>query len=513
MADTNIIVDISFLQYGMHAPSNSAFTGILTTGSLFGGFFDYTGRDDAVNGKKKNRKNDDDVDCTNMIHSDQSRSFLDYTSRDFAISGSSEGHYFTMSSEGKLYTAEAREQFRNKWSRSFSKKGDLAWIVVVSLDDYSLLAEYGIHDQTDFAQITTVVLNKAFQKMKLNPLNMIWWEDYHTNTAHPHIHITFLEKENTRSRGKLTAKEVKLLKSTFITEIAARRKYFQKYNENSEEALKNLQVMKNEIVSKSRDIPFQTVDAIMNLYTQLPTHGRLQYNSSHMIPYRKQLDEIVELLLKHETVREEYMEFISEIDRLTDNINSLGKTDITSLRESQERKLRIQIANTVLQEFKHYSENRNVRRVREWKRDKGNELIKKQYNTQDDSESIGMQLDTDSVPKYEDSFSKGAAMITDPMGYDQAEGFVLINEAAEHGDVRAKKFINFMKKSYGMNKVSYHSAQHDISSRLIPLITKGIREKKNAVDDEIDDYLYGYSRHISADSENYVSMESSKTVG
>ena len=510
MGDTNIIVDVSFLQYGMHAPSNSAFTGILTTGSLFGGFFDYTGRDDAVKGKKQTCKNDDSADCTNTKNSDQSGSFLDYTSRDFAISGSSEKQYFTMSSEGKLYTTEAREQFRNKWSRSFSKKGDLAWTVVVSLNNYSLLAEYGIHDQTDFAQITTVVLNKAFQKMKLNPLNMIWWEDYHTNTAHPHIHVTFLEKENTRSRGKLTAKEVKLLKSTFITEIAARRTYFQKYNENSEDALKNLQIMKNEIVSKSRDIPFQTVDAIMNLYTQLPAHGRLQYNSSHMIPYRKQLDEIVELLLKHETVKEEYMGFISEINKLTENVNGLGKADIFSLRESQERKLRIQIANTVLQEFKHYSENRNIRRVREWKRDKGNELIRSQYSTEDDSESIELQLKTDSVPEINDFFLKGASMITDPMGNDQAEGFMLIHEAAEHGDVRAKKYINFMKKSYGMNKVSYHSAQHDLSNRLIPLITKDIREKKNEVDDEINDYLYGNSMYVSDDSENNFSMESSK---
>ena len=518
MSNTNVIVDVAFLQYGLHAPSNSSFTGTLNSESLFGGFFDYTARDGAVNGKTERLADEGKTVLSDKDNSESSGSFMEYTSRDYAVAGSGNSKYFTMSSEGKLFTEEDRQNFRKKWSTSFSNKGDLAWTIVVSLDNYGLLDVYGIKGQMDFAQVTTAALNKAFQQIHFDPSNMIWWEDYHTNTAHPHIHVTFLEKQNTRSRGKLTAKEIKLLKTTFITEIAARRTYFEKYNLNSDNALKNLQTMKTEIVTRAKSIPFQTIDEIMNLYTQLPESGRLQYNSTHMIPFRNKLDEIVDLLLKHESIKEAYTDFVGEIEKLATNVNSLGKEDISYLKESQEKKLRTQIANAVLQEYKSFSNDAKIMRVREWKQRKGEGLIRLlsgEYCTSelssseqnspgistsdnDSFEDVPLVLPISPLSEEDDPFIDGSVLIISPhKATDPDDGLVLIYQAAEQGDPRAKKYMNFIRKSYGMNKKTYHTAQEQLSNRLIPIIVRGINEKKNAVDDEISAYLYGDGNHIS----------------
>ena len=48
MGHADVIVDVAFLQYGKHAPSNSGFKGIVTTESVFGGFVNYLVRDKAI---------------------------------------------------------------------------------------------------------------------------------------------------------------------------------------------------------------------------------------------------------------------------------------------------------------------------------------------------------------------------------------------------------------------------------------------------------------------------------
>ena len=50
MAKADVIVDVSFLQFGKNAPKNSGFKGIVNQSSLFGGFTSYTGRESATEG-------------------------------------------------------------------------------------------------------------------------------------------------------------------------------------------------------------------------------------------------------------------------------------------------------------------------------------------------------------------------------------------------------------------------------------------------------------------------------
>lgn len=183
-----IIVKSFFFEYGKKAPKNSNYKGIMNTNSLFGEWFEYTHREKAT----ENSFNQIEIE------DQEGGSFADYTARVMATKGDKIGkQYFTMSNEGKLYTEADKHRWNRNSRNTFSKDGDIAWSLVVTLDDYELAKEYGLYDQKQWSEVAKISLIHSFEKLHLDPNNMIWWQDYHTNTDHPHMHITFLEKQKT----------------------------------------------------------------------------------------------------------------------------------------------------------------------------------------------------------------------------------------------------------------------------------------------------------------------------
>ena len=301
MGKADIVVKSFFFQFGKSAPSNSEYKEVMTTDSLFGGFFEYTDRKEAVKNSATNTE-EKQLNINNVA----SESFVGYTSRENAVINSAKHKYFTMSNEGKLYTKDEREQWVNNSKQYFSQEGDIAWSLVVSIKNYELLKKYGFNGQDDFAKTAQYVMNKSFRNLKMDLSNMVWWEDYHTNTKHPHMHITFIEKENHRARGKFTQKELNTLKRNFVSQIAARANYLEMYHEDPIEVLKNIKRERKTIVDATAELNYRTIGNIVNLYAELPTKGRLQYNSAAMIPFRERLDSIVDDLLKETEIKKEY---------------------------------------------------------------------------------------------------------------------------------------------------------------------------------------------------------------
>lgn len=364
MGHADVIVDVAFLQYGKHAPSNSGFKGIVTTESVFGGFVNYLVRDKAISNSMddelvRGKGEQAEKTVSSLLHSEHGLdgSLMDYTSRENATKNSNDKAYFTMTNEGKIYSQEQREEWIRNSMKSFSKDGDLIWTLVVSLDNYDLLNEYELKTQEDFASTTQKALNKTFKKIGLDPNNMIWWEDFHTNTDHPHMHITFLEKEHTRDRGKFTEKEIDKVKTTIITEIAARKRYKELYLQESEDALKMINPLKKEVISQMETLSYKTLKDVSNLYSQLPRSGRLQYNSANMAPYKNQLDNIVEQILKSDELKGTYEQFTDHLKKFDNNMNAIGNEKISHMLEREDTKLRVMIANEILKGFKEIKQD------------------------------------------------------------------------------------------------------------------------------------------------------------
>ena len=497
MGHADVIVDVAFLQYGKHAPSNSGFKGIVTTDSVFGGFVNYLVRDKAISnsmddelvrGKGEQAKHT----ASSLLHSEHGLdgSLMDYTSRENATKNSNDKAYFTMTNEGKIYSQEQREEWIRNSMKSFSKDGDLIWTLVVSLDMYDLL-------------------NKTFKKIGLDPKNMIWWEDFHTNTDHPHMHITFLEKEHTRDRGKFTEKEIDKVKTTIITEIAARKRYKELYLQESEDALKMINPLKKEVISQMETLSYKTLKDVSNLYSQLPRSGRLQYNSANMAPYKKQLDNIVEQILKSDSLKESYKKFADHLKTFDENMNAIGNEKISHMFESEDSKLRTQIANEILRGFKEVKQDlsEKANKVHDWKMDHGTQLLwnaLEQIKTDDllpEQKIVMKELKEQNFVTAQmaiknlgssavDQYLKGSVIvIASKEDAEKERGIEYLHSASEQGNKQARKFMNFFNRSVSFTKNEFHGYKQRFGMRLPKFFKRMLNARKREVEEEIDEYL------------------------
>lgn len=516
MGHADVIVDVAFLQYGKHAPSNSGFKGIVTTESVFGGFVNYLVRDKAISnsmddelvrGKGEQAKHT----ANSLLHSEHGLdgSLMDYTSRENATKNSNDKAYFTMTNEGKIYSQEQREEWIRNSMKSFSKDGDLIWTLVVSLDNYDLLNEYELKTQEDFASTTQKALNKTFKKIGLDPKNMIWWEDFHTNTDHPHMHITFLEKEHTRDRGKFTEKEIDKVKTTIITEIAARKRYKELYLQESEDALKMINPLKKEVISQMETLSYKTLKDVSNLYSQLPRSGRLQYNSANMAPYKKQLDNIVEQILKSDSLKESYKKFADHLKTFDENMNAIGNEKISHMFESEDSKLRTQIANEILRGFKEVKQDlsEKANKVHDWKMDHGTQLLwnaLEQIKTDDllpEQKIVMKELKEQNFVTAQmaiknlgssavDQYLKGSVIvIASKEDAEKERGIEYLHSASEQGNKQARKFMNFFNRSVSFTKNEFHGYRQRFGMRLPKFFKRMLNARKKEVEEEIDEYL------------------------
>lgn len=516
MGHADVIVDVAFLQYGKHAPSNSGFKGIVTTESVFGGFVNYLVRDKAISnsmddelvrGKGEQAKHT----ASSLLHSEHGLdgSLMDYTSRETATKNSNDKAYFTMTNEGKIYSQEQREEWIRNSMKSFSKDGDLIWTLVVSLDNYDLLNEYELKTQEDFASTTQKALNKTFKKIGLDPKNMIWWEDFHTNTDHPHMHITFLEKEHTRDRGKFTEKEIDKVKTTIITEIAARKRYKELYLQESEDALKMINPLKKEVISQMETLSYKTLKDVSNLYSQLPRSGRLQYNSANMAPYKKQLDNIVEQILKSDSLKESYKKFADHLKTFDENMNAIGNEKISHMFESEDSKLRTQIANEILRGFKEVKQDlsEKANKVHDWKMEHGTQLLRDALDhiwvddllpeqkivVQELKEQnfVAAQMAIKNLGNSDmDQYLKGSVIvIASTEDAEKEKGIEYLHAASKQGNKQAKKFMNFFNRSVSFTKNEFHGYKQRFGMRLPKFFKRMLNNRKREVEEEIDEYL------------------------
>lgn len=516
MGHADVIVDVAFLQYGKHAPSNSGFKGIVTTESVFGGFVNYLVRDKAISnsmddelvrGKGEQAKHT----ASSLLHSEHGLdgSLMDYTSRENATKNSNDKAYFTMTNEGKIYSQEQREEWIRNSMKSFSKDGDLIWTLVVSLDNYDLLNEYELKTQEDFASTTQKALNKTFKKIGLDPKNMIWWEDFHTNTDHPHMHITFLEKEHTRDRGKFTEKEIDKVKTTIITEIAARKRYKELYLQESEDALKMINPLKKEVISQMETLSYKTLKDVSNLYSQLPRSGRLQYNSANIAPYKKQLDNIVEQILKSDSLKESYKKFADHLKTFDENMNAIGNEKISHMLEREDTKLRVMIANEILKGFKEIKQDstEKANKVHTWKMDHGTQLLwnaLEQIKTDDllpeqkivikelkEQNFVAAQMAIKNLGNSDmDQYLKGSVIvIASTKDAEKGKGIEYLHAASKQGNKPARQFMNFYGKPIGFTKNEFHGYRQRFGMRLPKFFKRMLNARKKEVEEEIDEYL------------------------
>lgn len=321
---------------GAQAPKNSRFKGVISQESLIG-WFGYTARDESKENEQELGKRED--------------GFFGYTA--------SHAKDPTFTNAGFLKSDKDREKYRKQISKAFSKKGNLFWDAVISLESFEEADDCGLNSGEDWNIVVNKAINKFFKNVGLDSKNMLWWGDYHINTNNPHIHLTFLEKKQTRTKGKFSPKQLASFKRFMYAEINARKKLEKRVKTNSVLFFKDKDIKFNEIIRDVdqflKDNPKITISKLNKI---LPKKGRLQYNSKNMIPYHPIIDAIIdEVILNNPKVNKSVTSWMKSIEILNETMNDIGSSNIATIKQAEMKKLYEQIGNKILQEYKSVKYN------------------------------------------------------------------------------------------------------------------------------------------------------------
>lgn len=271
----------------------------------------------------------------------------------FKYSNERQGSTRTYTNEGWKDSPEEMKEFRNYVAKHFQNEGDIAWLPVQSFKDYATASQYGLFKDEDYAHVIEKSLESFFDKAGFERSNMIWWMNYHTNKDHPHVHLVFLEKEKTRTKGTFKQEELKFFKRAILTNMMDRERLLSKTQDTFKENFKDLDDMKKNLVLLGQHAfhelkSVELDEKIKRLYKELPNSGRLQYGSSQMIPYREKIDEIVDIVLEHKAVKPELLRCMEEWDKLDKVYENKLAEKTSNLKDSELSKIRKQIANEIL---------------------------------------------------------------------------------------------------------------------------------------------------------------------
>lgn len=323
---------LRFLVYGSQPPRGSRFKDTLDTDSLIG-YTKYTDRDVAKgNEKELGRRKDGYLGYTSSHHKDA-----------------------TISSEGVIDTKEKREELYRKLSSAFSKKGDIFYEEIISLESHEEAERLSLGESArQWEPLLNEVLPKVFRHRGFDPDNMLWTADLHTNTQHPHVHLLFMEKEHTIDRGKFTKSDMKYLKRQLLSALERRQSYCDRLEASVDDVFRNKDKQFRHLMS---DVEQSLLDnkniQLTELLKALPKRGRMQYNSYNMKDYRPLIDNYIDHLIRTDKKAKASFEKLMEtIDRLEANINDAGNEKISTLKEAEMRKIYERIGNMIVQKAK-----------------------------------------------------------------------------------------------------------------------------------------------------------------
>lgn len=252
----------------------------------------------------------------------------------------------------------SKEDVKNSLDNNYSKR---IWDMVLSFDP-EYVNHYGLYRKKDFYDLTKNVIPKFLSNAGYDLNNVEWFCGLHFNTLHPHIHIMFYENQKKISHSKLPKHSLYEFKSYVHNYLSTNTLFYQQ----KEILLKDIrdinknnnysQVIKNNLFSTS--FRKELNHMLLDLYSKLPTTGRLQYNSKNMIPFKKDLDNIITYILASNDIKYKFDSYqrliIQHQKELCDIYGNSVKNQNSMYVENQLNKLYSKIGNEILHNFKTY---------------------------------------------------------------------------------------------------------------------------------------------------------------
>lgn len=235
----------------------------------------------------------------------------------------------------------------DEWISGARKVPGNIWHGVLSLPTWqSKLVGY-----EDMERLVRQTFGGFLKRAGFAPDNIALLAAMHENTENKHIHFTFYEKQPKYrdSNGNIGYRINGLIPKQALQEYRMSATAYLDENKRS------LSKYRDAVVQSLRGVPTDKdlYIALESLADKLPKHGRLQYNSEQIAPYRKDIDEVVQMLLRKDPeAKKAHIQVLSEIARRGKALAETGTKNDYVKRLTDEYKSRL--GNVVLGMVKQY---------------------------------------------------------------------------------------------------------------------------------------------------------------
>lgn len=268
-----------------------------------------------------------------------------------------------------------RDKLNKKQKEELSKEFDerkeqngLLWHNVFSFDN-SWLIEKGIYspkknfiDEKRLKEATRRAMERMDKEEELG--GILWCGNIHYNTDNIHIHVSSVQQNVTREKGKLKKKTLDKMKSDFVNELIG--------NEYQEYLDKIDQIIRNDIISGFKDNIGESVnhknsemkEIYSEIYIELPKDRKNLWNySSNLIKNTiPKVDKFTNLFIEeyHKEDFKELNKLLDELDsKMCRNYGEKGNYKGNKLKDLNKR-----LGNIVLKDMKRYDKELKKQEIR-----------------------------------------------------------------------------------------------------------------------------------------------------
>ena len=247
------------------------------------------------------------------------------------------------------------------------------WNLVISFP-FDFAVSNGLITKSDFFDLTKNIMPSLITDMGLKLDNTVWYSALHRNTKNPHMHILIYEKKKTATSGFINQSTIKNIKSNIANYLIDNTKFYELRDKEFSNItgtinLKDLAKVKSQkLYSDSYRKGLN--NRLLSLYSKLPSKGRLQYNSKNMIPYKEELNSIIEYILMHDSVKYNYANYLKLLEthqkELTDMYGLTESNKNKKYYNDQLNRLYSKIGNEILSSFKNYQSMELINKEKEF---------------------------------------------------------------------------------------------------------------------------------------------------
>lgn len=344
MEDQKIIVKLMYFQLDKKAPKKySCFYKKVTSNSIVG-LVNYTEREEALAADSVFKKDSSFLSYTERSSASLSDKVLTYTNKGILKDDK----------EKKIWKNEIKNYLDDLENKKDKDIKNSVYQLIISFKDHSHARKHNLFNFNDYVKRMDKIIPVVARELNIKKENFIFWINLHENKSkngevHPHLHFQFFDKEY-NSLNKIPIKTFRRIKN-YITKEFKQEHFFSltefKTKENYYlEKIKNY----NEMIHHINSLDINKIKNIKVLLKNLPSTGRLSYNSYHLKKFKPLIDKEIDKILNSNKFKKEYNNYLDILDEYEKfyKANNIK----TNFKKENIKKLKSAIANDILKKLK-----------------------------------------------------------------------------------------------------------------------------------------------------------------